>query len=51
MGMALVQRLVERQGGRIWIESGEGEAGTILRFYWPAKTIGEPGDGVAAEQG
>jgi signal transduction histidine kinase len=39
VGLAVVRRLVEAQGGRIWIASGEGR-GATFRFLWPA----EPGD-------
>jgi signal transduction histidine kinase len=34
MGLALVRRLVERVGGRVWIEADEGR-GTTVRFTWP----------------
>jgi signal transduction histidine kinase len=35
MGLALVKRIVERVGGRVWIEPSE-ERGTTVRFTWPA---------------
>ncbi len=34
MGLALVQRLVEQVGGRVWLEPGDGR-GTAVRFTWP----------------
>jgi signal transduction histidine kinase len=34
MGLALVRRLVEAHGGRIWIDRGT-ESGTTIRFTWP----------------
>lgn len=34
MGLALVQRIVERRGGRVAIESAE-PRGTAVRFLWP----------------
>jgi two-component system sensor kinase FixL len=34
LGLALVKRIVETRGGRIWVESVEGE-GATLHFTWP----------------
>ena len=34
IGLAIVRRLVEAQGGRAWVESAEG-AGATFRFRWP----------------
>lgn len=34
MGLSLVQKLVEAGGGRVWVESAEGE-GATFRFTWP----------------
>lgn len=41
MGLALVRRLVERQGGAVRIESEAGE-GTTIVFTWPATWRGLP---------
>lgn len=37
MGMAIVKKLVEWQGGRVWITSKTGERGTAVHFLWPAE--------------
>jgi PAS domain S-box-containing protein len=34
MGLAIVQRIVAWQGGRIWFEAGSGGRGTVFRFQW-----------------
>lgn len=34
IGLAVVKRIVERQGGQVWVESDLGK-GAIFRFLWP----------------
>jgi signal transduction histidine kinase len=36
MGLAIVKRIVEWQGGRIWFEPGPDGRGTTFRFTWRA---------------
>jgi PAS domain S-box-containing protein len=34
MGLAIVKRIVEWQGGRIWFHGGPGDCGTVFKFTW-----------------
>jgi signal transduction histidine kinase len=43
LGLALTRRLVEFQGGRIWVESAPGE-GSQFAFTVPLRTAPPPGD-------
>jgi PAS domain S-box-containing protein len=35
MGLAIVKRIVEAQGGRVWFRPGRGGRGTVFKFTWP----------------
>lgn len=35
VGLALVRRIVSREGGRVWVESAPPDRGTSLCFFWP----------------
>jgi PAS domain S-box-containing protein len=34
MGLAIVKRIVEGQGGRVWFRPGRGGRGTVFKFTW-----------------
>ena len=40
MGLAVVKKLVERRGGRIWLTGGRGDRGLSVHFLWPASPAG-----------
>ena len=37
IGLSLVRKIVESRGGRVWVESAEGD-GAAFRFLWPENT-------------
>ncbi len=41
LGLAAVKRIVERNGGRIWIEDAPQGPGVSFRFTWPRRALGE----------
>ncbi|MDJ0926156.1 MAG: ATP-binding protein [Gammaproteobacteria bacterium] len=34
MGLAIVQRIIDWQGGRVWFHPGPGNRGTVFKFIW-----------------
>ena len=34
MGLAIVNRIVQWQGGRVWIEPSPGGQGAVFKFQW-----------------
>ena len=42
IGLSLVKKLVEANGGRAWVESAPGE-GATFRFQWPKQVRGPAG--------
>jgi signal transduction histidine kinase len=49
MGLAIVSRIVEWQGGRVWFEPGLGGRGTVFSFQWK-KSTQEPEQAHTAEE-
>ena len=47
MGLAIVRKLVDRQGGKIWVDDGRNGRGVAMRFTWPQnpKGIDDGSDG------
>jgi hypothetical protein len=53
MGLAIVQRIIDWQGGKIWFHPGPDDKGTVFRFTWNKAAqdmpeIEEPTDGGTA---
>ena len=40
MGLAIVKKLIDRQGGRIWLADGRGGKGLSVHFTWPDAATG-----------
>ena len=41
MGLAIVKKLIERQGGRIWLTDGREAKGLSVHFTWPDASVGK----------
>ena len=50
VGLALVQRIVQRHGGRVWAQSKVG-AGAVFSFTLPRRAVPEAADGAAGRVG
>jgi len=46
MGLAIVKRIVEWQGGKIWFHGGPGGSGTVFKFTW--KKVPRDGANISA---
>jgi signal transduction histidine kinase len=42
LGLAAVKKIVDRQGGRIWVEDSPRGPGASFRFTWPRRAVPEP---------
>lgn len=47
MGLAIVNRIVTAQGGRVWVERGPDEKGAVFRFQWMKQAMQEATNEVA----
>jgi two-component system, LuxR family, sensor kinase FixL len=43
LGMAIIKKLVEWQGGQVWIVSAAGIRGTAVHFTWPKQSVSKGG--------
>ncbi|MEQ8397598.1 ATP-binding protein [Thalassobaculum sp.] len=41
MGLSIIKKIVEGEGGMVWIESSGPQRGTTFRFTWPRKRLVE----------
>ncbi|MGI9260368.1 MAG: sensor histidine kinase [Gammaproteobacteria bacterium] len=49
MGLAIVSRIVEWQGGRVWFEDRPDSRGTVFKFQWQRSSSARDGDLIAEE--
>ncbi len=41
MGLAICQRIIDGQGGRIWLHSGPADTGAVFKFTWPKTPLAD----------
>ena len=41
MGLAIVKKLIDRQGGKIWLSDGREGRGLAVHFTWPDASVGK----------
>ncbi|WP_131195085.1 CHASE3 domain-containing protein [Lichenihabitans psoromatis] len=44
MGLAIVKKLIERRGGKVWLSGGEAGRGLKVHFTWPEIALGKHDD-------
>ena len=44
MGLAIVKKLIERRGGKVWLSGGEAGQGLSVHFTWPETAMGKQDD-------